>query len=103
MIEIQGKQTINNNGWRTREFVAFNELKVTNTFYRTKAINKYTWLPWNQHFLIHYIIDNQKLSPCVNIGKNDHHIVKTKLHLWARWKEQKAQHDKISNHNESDI
>lgn len=64
MKGVHGEQMLNNNGRRLRELVDFSELKVTITFYRKKAINKYTLLT----VFIDYITVNQKLVSCVMDG-----------------------------------
>lgn len=62
VIGIHGKQTVNNNSQSLSEFVVFSELKVTNTFYIQKTINKYRLSVLGQCFLIDYIIINHKLA-----------------------------------------
>lgn len=47
---------INENGKKLRNFVTLNKLKVTNTFYRRKYINKYARTARGQRSLVNYII-----------------------------------------------
>ena len=56
-----GEPHLNSNGMELREFVTFNELKVTNIFFRKKDIHKYTWSARGQRSLLDYLIVSKKL------------------------------------------
>jgi endonuclease/exonuclease/phosphatase family metal-dependent hydrolase len=77
-----------------REFATENNLKITNTFYRKKDINKYTWSARGLKSLIDYITVNKKLvsqirdtTVCRGVDINsDHYLIKSEIELMARWK-----------------
>jgi hypothetical protein len=88
------KPTLNKNGQALSDFVSFNELKITNTFFRHKDIHKYTWHRGNSKTLIDYIIFNRKLKDAVTDtrvkrGKDiysDHYLLISKINIFKRWK-----------------
>jgi hypothetical protein len=57
-----GEEIINEKGVKLRELADFNELKITNTFFRKKDIHKYTWNARGLRSLINHIIVNSKLA-----------------------------------------
>jgi exonuclease III len=62
LIGTSSELTQNKNGQALRDFVSFNELKITNTFFRHKDIHKYTWHRRNSKTLIDYKNVNKKLK-----------------------------------------
>jgi hypothetical protein len=52
---------MNHNG-ETRDFCAFNKLKITNSFYRHKDIQKITWEATGTRLIIDYIVINERLK-----------------------------------------
>lgn len=78
-----GEYQVSINGQKLREFVTFNDLRITNIFFRKKDINKYTWTSRGLRYLIYYVAVNQKIVSQLqdihvfsgyNVG-SDHHIV----------------------------
>lgn len=69
-------------------------LKITNTFFRKKNINKYTWSDRGLRSLIDYVIVNDKMSPLVMDThvyrgcdiSSDHYLVICKINILAKWK-----------------
>jgi len=55
-IETYGEQVTNHNGATLRDFCAFNKLKITNSFYRHKDIDIFTWEATGTKSVIDYII-----------------------------------------------
>lgn len=96
LIGIHGEEHLNNNGRQLRELVTMNSLKITNTFFKKRDINKFTWAARGYRSIIDYIIVNQKLAPRVmdtqvyrgRSVNTDHFLVKSKIQLWARWRKQ---------------
>jgi exonuclease III len=94
LIGTNGEPTLNKNGQALRDFVPFNELKITNTFFRHKDIDEYTWHRGNSKTLIDYIIVNKKLKDAVTDtrvcrGKDinsDHYLLISKINIFKRWK-----------------
>jgi endonuclease/exonuclease/phosphatase family metal-dependent hydrolase len=89
-----GEQHINRNGNALRDFATFNNMKITNTFFRKKDIHKFTWSARGTRSLIDYVLVNEKLCNNVtdvrvyrgsDIG-SDHFLVVAKLNLFAKWK-----------------
>jgi len=88
-----GEITSNSNGHKLKEFVSVNELKITNTFFRHKAIHKMTRSARGYRSIIDYILTNKKLSPLVNNTKvfrgcdvtTDHYLLISKIRLPQKW------------------
>ena len=103
-----GEETINENGKVLRNFATFNELKLTNTFFKKKDIHKYTWAARGSRSLIDYVIVNDKLKnlvkdTTVNRGAElytDHYLVTTDLYILAKWKNNTL--SKRNNNKEKD-
>lgn len=101
-----GEITLNENGKTLRDFATFNQLKITNTFFRKKDINKYTWNARGSRSIIDYVIANKKMSSQIrdthvfrgNDISSDHFLVTSKVEIWARWKKQKCS-TKLQNQN----
>jgi len=55
-------RTSNEPQWSSRDFCAFNKLKITNSFYGHKDIHKFTWEVRGTRSVIDYIIINDKLK-----------------------------------------
>ena len=62
LIGIFGEEQQNQNGTHLREFVTFNELKITNTFFRKKEVSKFIWFARGYRSLTDYVVVDQKLS-----------------------------------------
>lgn len=96
LIGIHGEEHLNNNGRQLRELLTMNSLKITNTFFKKRDINKFTWAARGYRSIIGYIIVNQTLAPRVmdtqvyrgRSVNTDHFLVKSKIQLWARWRKQ---------------
>lgn len=101
-----GEITLNENGKTLRDFATFNQLKITNTFFRKKDINKYTWNARGSRSIIDYVIANKKMSSQIrdthvfrgNDISSDHFLVTSKVEIWARWKKLKCS-TKLQNQN----
>jgi exonuclease III len=87
-----GEDCINRNGQTLREFVSFNDLKITNTFFRKKDIHKYTWSARGSKSISDYIIVKRRLKNLVqdikifrgsDIG-SDHFLVTSRINLSSR-------------------
>lgn len=92
-----GEETINKNGEELKEFVTYNDLKITNTFFRKKDIHKYTWSARGSRSIIDYVIANRKIASQIidttvyrgNDVNSDHFLVMSKIQIMARWKRNK--------------
>jgi endonuclease/exonuclease/phosphatase family metal-dependent hydrolase len=77
-----------------REFATYNDLKITNTFFRKKEIHTYTWSSRGSKSLIDYVIVNRKLASQVRDttvfrGSNvnsDHYLVISKIAMMEKEK-----------------
>ena len=56
-----GEDVCNQNGQLLREFVTYNNLNITNTFFKKKDIHKYIWSARGYRSIIDYIITNNKI------------------------------------------
>ena len=94
-IGTYGEQIMNHNG-ETRDFIAFNKLKITNSFYRHKDIHKFTWEARGTRSIIDYIIINERLKSNIEDTRvfrgseidSDHMLVESKfkfLHAKQRY------------------
>jgi hypothetical protein len=72
-----GEPVTNNNGILLKDFCTFNNLKISNTFFRHKNIHKYTWEARGTKSIIDYIIINN-----INNKLNDD-IKGTRNKVWA--------------------
>lgn len=89
-----GEDTLNRNGHELRHFAAYNELRITNSFFRKRDIHKYTWSARGYRSIIDYVIVNKKLSSLVQDVRvhrgsdihSDHYLVVAKVVLLAKWK-----------------
>jgi len=57
-----GEQATIHNGGILRDFCAFNKLKITNSFYRHKDIQKFTWEARGNKSIIDNILINNRLK-----------------------------------------
>ncbi|XP_054708323.1 uncharacterized protein LOC129218133 [Uloborus diversus] len=97
-----GEICLNDNGKQLRDFASFNNFKLTNTFFRKKEINKYTWSARGTRSLIDYVIVNKKLSSQIMDTRvlrgydiySDHFLVISKIKLMTRWKRSKPKHNR---------
>ena len=62
MYRSTGEQVKNHNGAALRDFCAFNKLKITNSFYRHKDIQKFTWEARGNKSIIDNILINNRLK-----------------------------------------
>jgi hypothetical protein len=62
IIGTFGEETINDNGKLSGGFTTYNNLKITNTFFRKKDMHKYTWISRGFRSIIDYVIVNNKLA-----------------------------------------
>lgn len=100
-----GECHLNENGRQLRDFCTFNELKITNTFFRKKEIHKYTWAARGYRSVIDYVIVNKKMSSQIQDTRvyrgsdisSDHYLVASKIHLWTKWKKIGRDKQKIEN------
>ena len=99
-----GEVCVDRNGQTLREFTSFNDLKITNTFFRKKLIHKYTWSARGSKTIIEYIIVNRRLKNLVqdikifrdsDIG-SDHFLVTSRINLLSKWKQQ-SNNSKVAN------
>ena len=98
IVGVFGEDTLNDNGEVLREFATFNELKITNTFFRKKEIHKYTWSSRGLRSLIDYIIISKKLAKQVSDTRvyrgydvfSDHYLVISQIRLYTKWKKIKT-------------
>lgn len=89
-----GEDHLNRNGRELREFATFNNLKITNTFFRKKDIHKYTWTARGLRSIIDYVMVNKKLASQVRDTRvyrgsdinSDHYLLKSDIEILARWK-----------------
>jgi len=56
-----GEQVTKQNGATLRGFCVFNKLKITDSFYRHKGIDKFTWEARGIKSVLDYIIINDRL------------------------------------------
>lgn len=91
IIGTNGEEHINKNGERLIYFVTYNDLKITNTFFKKRECNKFTWSAREYRSIIDYTIVNQMLAPRIidthvyrgKIVNTDNYLVKTKFQLWT--------------------
>jgi hypothetical protein len=93
ILGMNGENVLNDNGKTLKNFAAFNESKITNTFFRHKNIHKYTWSARGTKSIIDYVLTNSKLSPQVRDTRvyrscdicTDHFMIVLKINIPARW------------------
>lgn len=98
IVGIFGEDVINSKGQELRQFATNNHLKITNTFFRKRDINKYTWSERGLRSIIDYVLINDKLRPQlqdVHVYRgcdinSDHHLVMARFALWTKWKNSKV-------------
>jgi hypothetical protein len=56
-----GKQVVNANGLKLRDFATYNYMKIINSFYKHKNVRTYTLSAHNFSTVIDYFIANRKL------------------------------------------
>jgi hypothetical protein len=86
-IGSEGEPTISNNGRFLIDFCLFNNLKITNSFFRHKNIHKYIWEARGLQSVTYYIIVNEKLKPNIRDTRvfrgseidSDHFLVESKF------------------------
>lgn len=89
LVGPHGETTMNVNGKCLRDFCSYNNLRITNTFFRHKEIHKYTWAERGRKSIIDYIIANDKIWPHVLDTRayrgaeavTDHYLVCRKIRL----------------------
>ncbi|XP_039280839.1 uncharacterized protein LOC111056792 [Nilaparvata lugens] len=100
-----GECHLNENGRHLRDFCTFNDLKITNTFFKKKDIHKYTWAARGYRSLIDYVIVNKKMSSQVQDTRvyrgsdisSDHYLVASKIQMWTKWRKRKKLTQKEEN------
>ena len=81
-------------GAALRDFCAFNELKITNSFYRHKDIHKFTWEARGTRSIIDYVIINDRLKSNIEDTRvfrgsgidSDHKLVESKFKFFLHAK-----------------
>ncbi|PSN55001.1 hypothetical protein C0J52_02310 [Blattella germanica] len=84
-----GEDTLNHNGKYLLNFANFNELRITNTFFKHKEIHKYTWSARGSYSIIDYVIVNQKMRNLVRDTRvfrgsdihSDHYLLISKIDI----------------------
>ena len=84
LIGPNGEDTINRNGKHLRDWCSFNNMRITNTFFRHKEIHKFTWEARGTKSIIDYIMANEKMWPNIIDTRayrgaeidSDHYLVK---------------------------
>ena len=85
-----------------RDFCAFNELKIKNSFYRHKDIHKFTWEVRETKSVIDYIIINDRLKSKIEDTRvfrgseidSDHKLVERKFKFLTYAKHSHRKKDK---------
>ena len=93
-VGVFGEQHKNSNGESLIMFATSNDLKITNTFFRKKDINKFTWNARGSRSIIDYVIANNKISKQVQDVHvyrgadiySDHYLLIAKITIPARWR-----------------
>jgi endonuclease/exonuclease/phosphatase family metal-dependent hydrolase len=101
-IGTYGEQVTNHNGAALRDFCEFNQLKITNLFYRHKNIHKLTWEARGTKSIIDYIIINDRLKSNIEDTRvfskseidSDHKLVESKLKIFTHAKQSHNKTDK---------
>jgi exonuclease III len=70
-----GEDHLNRNGCEHRDFATYNNLKITNMFYRKKDIHKYAWAARGLRSVIDYIIVNINLSSQVRDTRSGEEVI----------------------------
>jgi exonuclease III len=91
-IGSEGEPTLHHSGELLRNICVFNNLKIINTFYSHKDIQKYTEEARGTKSLIDYVIINDKLKACIKDTKvhrgcnidTDHYFVENKFQIKYR-------------------
>jgi hypothetical protein len=87
-----GEQHVNSNGQELRQFANTDHLKIRNTFYRKRDIQKYTWSARGYRSIIDYILVNDKLRPQAKDTRvhrgidisSYHYLLISEIALWAK-------------------
>ena len=85
-----------------RDFLAFNKLKVTNSFYRHKNIHKFTWEARGTRSVTDYIIINDRVRSNIEDTRvfrgreidSDHKLVESKFKFLTHAKHRYNKTDK---------
>ena len=93
IVGTNGEVTSNSNGRKLIDFYTFNNLKIMNTFFKHKEINKFTWEARGHKSIIDYFITNMKTSKVIqdirvyrsNEIDRDHYLLCTKVNFPPRW------------------
>jgi len=65
IVGTNGEATLNNNSRKLIDFCTFNNLKITNMFFKHKEIHKFTWEARGYKSIIDYFIKNMKTSKVI--------------------------------------
>ncbi len=60
-----GENTLNNNENELIQFASTSSLKISNTFFRKRDVNKYTWSSRGYKTIIEYFLINEKLKSLI--------------------------------------
>jgi hypothetical protein len=64
-MEIYGESTSNENGKMLKDFCTFNNLRITNPYFKNKDCHKYNWEARDSKSAIYYIIISKKIKSYV--------------------------------------
>ena len=100
-----GENIKNSNGEKLREFAAFNELYISNTFKKKKDIHKFTWTARGYRSIIDYVIGNKKIAKYIENTtvkrscdiNSDHFLVLSRIMFPTRWRKEKSSIPKRNN------
>jgi len=101
-IGTYGEQVTNHNGTVSRDFCAFNKLKITHSFYRHKDIHKFTSEASGTKSITDYININDKLKSNIEDTRvfrgseidSDHKLVESKFKFFTHAKQSHIKRDK---------
>jgi len=93
IVGTNGKATLNNNGRKLIDFYTYNNLKIMNTFFKHKEINKFIWEARGHKSIIDYFITNMKTSKVIqdirvyrgNEIDSDHYLLCAKVNFPPWW------------------
>ncbi len=94
IVGTEGEYTLNNNGKKLIEFAIYNELRITNTFFKHRNIRKFTWTARGSASIIDYVLANNKTWTNIKDVRvlrsfdvsSDHFLVRCHITFPKRWK-----------------
>ena len=89
LIGPHGEDKVNSNGKCLRDFCSYNNLRITNSYFKHKLIHKYTWEGRGKKSIIDYVIGNEKIWPYILDTRvyrgaeadTDHYLLCSKIRL----------------------